>query len=85
MLVTIVLGVTFVWIAAMNWRVWFIRTYQGSRASWLPLAGGACGVTACLIEPSGTIAGIWWLPLVLDYGSGPGLLQAAFFHLRGVR
>jgi hypothetical protein len=49
----------------------YIRRERTS--SWIPIVGGLCGVAAALIVPFPLAKQFWWLPLLLDWGSLPGL------------
>ena len=51
-------------------------------SSWIPLLGGSCGAFALAILPLPTASLLGWLPLLLDWGSVPGLLDTLIFHLR---
>lgn len=64
----------FLWVSGLNWYTF----YQGwirrmPTPSWIPLLAGASGAIALWVAPTGT-AHLWWLPLILDFGSAPGLL-----------
>ncbi|MFP4107280.1 MAG: hypothetical protein ACLFVU_14500 [Phycisphaerae bacterium] len=49
--------------------------------SWVPLIGGIAGAVGIAVMP--VRGSIWWswLPLVLDWGSLPGLTHTAWFYL----
>jgi len=55
------------------------RSYS---ASLVPVVGGAAGTVALILWPHHDLAGYWWIPLALDWGSGLGLVAAPFFYLR---
>ena len=44
--------------------------------SWIPLLGGSLGALGLIVAPVSGAAQFWWLPLLLDWGSAPGLLHA---------
>lgn len=49
---------------------------DGSNPSPVVFVGGVLGVLACLAAPSETLREYWWVPLLLDIGTGPYLLLA---------
>lgn len=57
------------------------RLEYSFKESWVPLIGGLCGLTACLLTPLSELQHFWWMPLVLDYGSLPGLVHAVVAYL----
>jgi hypothetical protein len=70
------------WLSVLNWRVFWKRHVQKVQASsWLPLIGGGLGAVGIVVLPvAGSVA--WcWIPLVLDWGSIPGIGYSLFFHL----
>ena len=65
----VILGLGFVWVSVMNWT--FIIAYfvcDRKHRSWVPCAGGAMGVAACVVMPFETARQMWWVPLVADWG-----------------
>lgn len=52
------------------------RNPDGSNPSGLLLIGGICGVLAFCAAPNETLREFWWLPLLLDLGTGPYMLVA---------
>jgi hypothetical protein len=38
--------------------------------SAIPLIGGLLGAIGCVVAPSGTVQGLWWIPLLADPGCG---------------
>ncbi|MCX7045853.1 MAG: hypothetical protein NTX50_10275 [Candidatus Sumerlaeota bacterium] len=72
----------FAWIAGMNafifWRI-FLQKRQAP--SWVPLLGGGFGVIGLLTIPFESAHTWWWLPLILDWGSLPGILHAIVFYV----
>jgi hypothetical protein len=77
----------FAWIGGMNWRVFWretIRREPQPHQSWVPLLGGVMGVLALHEVPQ--MQPYEWLPLLLDYGSIPGLAHTAgFLAIRWIR
>ncbi len=50
---------------------------DGSNPSPILIVGGILGVLACLAAPNETLREYYWVPLVLDLGTGPYLLLTA--------
>lgn len=81
-LATAALAVICIWVTAMNWGVFVKRFVQrGAAPSWIPLLGGGAGAGALWIAPASSLAHFWWLPLLLDWGSLPGIAHAIAVHL----
>jgi uncharacterized membrane protein YhaH (DUF805 family) len=75
----------FVLLSIANARI-IVRRLRGIPSpSWLPLLGGLAGLAAVLLEPNRILVRVWWLPLLLDAGSVPGLLWTAIWHFRRLR
>lgn len=73
----------FIWIGALNWIVFWRGFVRKAKApSWIPLLAGCAGAAALLVVPDPRAHAIAWLPLVIDFGSLPGLLFTAAIHLR---
>jgi hypothetical protein len=55
--------------------------------SWIPLIGGLSGLGALVFFPANLAHRLWWIPLVLDWGSVPGMVHAALAWLlrKGVK
>jgi hypothetical protein len=82
-LLAIIAGAAFLWIAGLNWSVaWRLRIRKQPAPSWIPLLGGLLGSASLLIAPVPDVAALWWVPLLVDWGSIPGLLDTGFFHIR---
>ena len=78
-----VLCVPALWIMGWNWSVfWRVRVRRRNAASWIPLLGGMLGAggLALLSDESRRW---WWLPLIVDWGSAPGILHAVYVHVVG--
>jgi hypothetical protein len=70
------------WLAVLNWRVFWHGHVRGEKtASWIPLLAGLLGSLGLLALPV-VNARWWWIPFCLDWGSAPGLLYSAAWHLR---
>jgi len=69
------LGVVFLWVATLNaivlWQGGFRRK---KTSSWIPLIAGLSGSLALVVAPLPQVRRWWWIPLILDWGSLPGLL-----------
>lgn len=71
---SVILAAGFVWIGLLNWSVAIKRLFSGGKtSSWIPLLGGAMGLGACLLVPLPALNQLWWFPLLLDWGTIPGL------------
>jgi hypothetical protein len=81
-LVAAMFGGIAIWLSVMNWIV-LVQRQRSSRApSWIPLLGGVCGALALFIQPDAKLREFWWLALVADGGSAPGLLWTLVWHVR---
>jgi hypothetical protein len=76
----IVLGIAFLVLAVSNGMA--VGSYLRHRrhVSAIPLFGGLAGLAACFLLPLDGVRSLWWLPLIIDYGSAP--LFVAFFASR---
>ncbi|MCA8915905.1 MAG: hypothetical protein KDB90_10880 [Planctomycetes bacterium] len=76
------LAALFVLLALGNGSIAFRAFVLKQKApSWIPLIGGVAGAIAFIVVP---IGGLWmwaWIPLLLDWGSIPGLMHTALFWL----
>ncbi|MCW5790720.1 MAG: hypothetical protein KIT72_09890 [Polyangiaceae bacterium] len=71
----------FLWIGSLNWAVFWLGHVRRVKApSWTPLLAGLLGTAAVLLVPL-DLARFWWMPLVLDWGSVPGIAHAIIWHL----
>lgn len=72
----------FLYIAVVNWVV-FINNYVRKKqwSSALTLIGGASGSIGIVILPVSGAWQYWWLPLVLDWGSIPVILDAIILRV----
>lgn len=78
----IILSVFSAWIICMNGLTFWERHIQHKKTpSWIPLLGGLSGTVGLLILPVIAIKHFWWLPLILDWGSFPGIFYAILWHL----
>jgi hypothetical protein len=74
-------GLCFLWLTVMNWIIFWKRHILGMEApSWFPLLAGILGVIAVLLLPL-NLSCFWWLPLLIDWGSAPGILYSIWWHV----
>jgi hypothetical protein len=76
------LALAFLGIAVVNWGVLIRGVVKRVRGTWIPLFGGVCGAAGVLVLPLDGAWRFFWLPLVLDWGSIPGLVHAGVLMLR---
>jgi hypothetical protein len=81
LIVFVILSALAAWIIIMNW--WIVVSYPFTKrhVSWVPLVGGILGCAATLAYPTGKTARYWWIPLVLDWGTFPGLFYSLVYYL----
>lgn len=78
--ITILLFVVFLLLSSGNGIVfWDAYVRRKKTASWIPIMGGACGTLSLTIMPIPGARWWWWLPLLLDWGSFPGLLVSIVY------
>ena len=76
------LGAVFVWLATLNATVvWQGGFRRKKTSSWIPLVAGVCGSLALVVAPLPQASRWWWIPLILDWGSIPGLLFTLGYFL----
>jgi len=75
------------WLCALNAGVfWKLFVRKEEAPSWIPLVGGVLGVFGLGVIPIELAHRLCWLPLLLDYGSLPGILHTIYaFVARLVR
>jgi hypothetical protein len=79
--VAILFGLMFLSVAGLNGYVFVQGMLRKRRTpSWIPLVGGIAGAIALLVQPWWS-RGWWWLPLLLDWGSAPGIVHALVHNL----
>jgi hypothetical protein len=74
------LGSGALYLSSLNWYALVTRMTKPQGPTWVPLVGGLLGVGATLLQPTGVGREYWWVPLVLDGGSIPGL-SVTLVHL----
>lgn len=70
------------WVCAANASIlwtWYVRKRRPP--SWIPLIGGTSGAVGLWLLPSAAAHKWWWLPLIVDWGSVPGISHAIIYHL----
>ena len=76
-----ILCCAFLWVAALNWCVFWQRHVRGAEApSWIPLLAGLFGVAATFLLPV-SLTNFWWVPLIVDWGSAPGIIYTICWHV----
>lgn len=69
-------------IIASNWHVFLrVQVRRTPGPSWVPLVGGALAALGLLLQPDERWRSFWWVPLVLDWGTLPGITHAVLWHL----
>jgi hypothetical protein len=57
----------------LNWYCVLLFAIKRKYCSWIPLIGGVLGSVGFYLSPFDLLHGHWWIPLILDWGSVPGL------------
>jgi hypothetical protein len=82
-----------IWISLLNWIVFWKRHVRPVESpswvdvrriespSWIPLLGGVLGVVGMLVAPLPHLKAWVWIPLLLDWGSVPGMGYTVWFHV----
>ena len=71
------------WIAAVNWRVFWVTTVRRQVwRSWVPVVGGAMLALALVTIPVAWGRRWWWIAFFLDWGGLPGHVYTAFWYIR---
>ena len=82
LLLAIVFLFIFGWIGFLNAQIaykdFFLRQ---ETASWVPLVAGVAGLAGLLLLPVQGLAKWCWVPLVLDWGSIPGLGNTFVYYM----
>ncbi len=81
----LLLGAFGLWMTLLNWGTVWLGLRGRKAPSWIPLLGGGTLALALLIAPHNPWRNLWWVPLLLDWGSIPGLTAAAWLTLRRPR
>jgi hypothetical protein len=75
----IVLLSVFLWVGTLN-LVGVIQSFRRKRTgSLIPLLGGCAGALGLFIAPSLELQSFWYLPLLLDAGSGLLVAKVVLF------
>jgi len=71
------------WVVGLNAFVfWKGRVRKENVGSWIPLIGGTFGAIGLLLIPVPSLHAFWWIPLLIDWGSVPGIGHAIVVHSR---
>ena len=74
------------WLCAINATVfWKIFVRRVNAPSWIPLLGGVLGVFGLGVIPIELAHKLCWLPLILDWGSVPGILHTIIAFLQNAK
>jgi hypothetical protein len=69
-------------VIAHNWLVFWNRHILKKQApSWIPLLGGVAGAVGVAVLPVDWSLRYCLAPLLLDWGSAPGLLYSVVWYL----
>ena len=75
-----------IYVIALNWGAFWVTEIRKSRfVSWTPLVGAVTLSFGMWLSPYPTLHAWWWLPFILDYGSGPGIVRTALYYCRRPR
>jgi hypothetical protein len=70
------------WLCALNAGVfWKLFVRKVAAPSWIPLVGGVSGVFGLGFIPVKLAHKLCWLPLLLDWGSLPGILHTIIGYM----
>jgi hypothetical protein len=74
------------WLIYLNSTVfWKGYVRRELTSSWIPLLGGGLGATALAVLPIAIAHKWWWLPLLVDWGSLPGIIYTIVWHIVKIR
>ena len=80
----IVIGLISLWAIADNW--WCVicgfRSKKTRSRPIIPLVGGIIGAATLLLIPIPGLSNWWWVPLLIDVGSIPGMGIELYLYLR---
>lgn len=66
----------FLLLSIGNTAILIANFRDGKHRSLFGIAGGICGMLACLVCPFRWVKDLWWVPLILDPGSLPMIVWA---------
>ena len=71
-----------IWVMTLNWIVFYQRyiLQKTNAPSWTPLFAGILGVVSIFLFPF-DMRMWWWVPLVIDWGSLPGLAFTCCWYI----
>jgi hypothetical protein len=61
--------------------LWTCYVRKRKAPSWIPLVGGITGVIGLWLLPVPAAHRWWWVPLIVDWGSVPGISHATAYYL----
>ena len=72
----------FAYIAVSNWLI-VIKSLvtKQDQESWVPIVGGFSGVVGLFLLPVNMPESVRLLPMILDWGSLPGHIHSAIWHV----
>src|SRR5690348_3543041 len=71
-----------VWLSALNASVfWKLYVRKVNAGSWVPFLGGIAGMVGLSIIPIHLAHTLAWLPLLLDWGTLPGISFTIYCHV----
>lgn len=74
------------WVGLANWYIVFTAYFRKKpTGSWSPLLSGVCGAVGLLLLPVEGVKHLAWMPLLLDWGSLPGITVTIVQHLFRLR
>ena len=78
------LGLVSLWLIILNWRGFWQRHVRkrADASSWIPLLAGVLGSVALFMSPVRIMNLWWWIPLVIDWGSLPGIIYAIWWNAK---
>ena len=74
------------WLIYLNSTVFWKRYVKREHtSSWIPMLGGGLGAIALAVLPIANVNKWWWLPLLVDWGSLPGIIYTIVWHTMKIR
>jgi hypothetical protein len=77
-----ILGAVFVFVSFANAAIAVRWRTRGISGSLVPLVGGLAGLIAFLTLPFVTLNHWWWIPLLLDLGTGYLVIATVLFAVQ---
>ena len=76
--IILLIGLFFVFV---NWLIVYSTYIKKEYSSWVPLLGGLFCIVGLGNLELGNMEKYWWIPLTIDYGCFPALIQMAWLFL----